>query len=202
MAGIDEAVNDAVEKAENPPGSGLNSAVAALVAVLATAMALCNIKDGNLVQAMQQAQASAIDSWSYYQAKSTKQHLAEETADQLSIQLELGRGLDPAARELVTRKIGEYQDLVKKYGREKEEIKAQAEAHQREYDRLNYRDDQFDMADAGLSLSIALLGIAALTKKRWLVGVAVVFASLGLLMGAAGFFGWAIHPDRFARFLS
>jgi len=72
---VNEAVSEALERAERAE-SGLNSVIAVLVAVIATLMALCNIKDGNIVQAMAQAQARGVDAWSYFQAKSTKQHLA------------------------------------------------------------------------------------------------------------------------------
>jgi hypothetical protein len=32
---------------------------------------------------MQQAQVKAVDQWAYYQAKGTKQHIAENTAELL-----------------------------------------------------------------------------------------------------------------------
>lgn len=40
-----------------------NGFIALFVAVVATFMALCNVKDGNVVQAMQQSQARAVDQW-------------------------------------------------------------------------------------------------------------------------------------------
>jgi hypothetical protein len=72
---------------------------------------------------------------------------------------------------------------------------------QKQYDGLNVHDDQFDMADAILSVSIALFGVTALTRKRWLLGVAIVFASFGTILGLAGFVGWNLHPDWLARLL-
>src|SRR5262249_56663634 len=71
---LDEKISEAVEQARE---SRLNSIIALLVAVAATLMALDNIKDGNIGQAMAQAQAHTVDAWSYYQAKSTKQNLAQ-----------------------------------------------------------------------------------------------------------------------------
>ena len=68
----------------------LNSAVAISVAITATFVALCNVKDGNIVQAMQQAQASAIDAWAYYQAKGTKLNIAESALDALRLQRDTG----------------------------------------------------------------------------------------------------------------
>lgn len=202
MGEIDEKVTEAVDRAQQESGAGLNSVVAALVALLATFMALCNIKDGNVVQAMQQAQAKSIDTWALYQAKSTKQHLAESSRDQLLLQRAMAPSLPAEARALLEKEIATYGEKVERYGREKEEIRKEAEALGKDYDRLNFHDDQFDMAEAGLSVSIALLGIAALTRKRWLVGVAVAFATFGTVLGLAGFLGWAIHPEAIAKFLS
>jgi hypothetical protein len=165
-------------------------------------MALFNIKDGNVVQAMAQAQAASIDAWSFYQSKSTKQHLAESMLDQLKIQRELGGGLTSASRELLDQKIVEYQAAGQRYEKEKEAIKAQADGYQKEYDRLNVHDDQFDMAEAAMSVAIALAGVTALTRKRWLLALAFLFALFGGVLGVAGFLGWSLHPDALARLLS
>ena len=48
----------------------LNAAVAVSVAVLASFMGICKVKDDNIVQAMQQAQADKLDHWAFYQARS------------------------------------------------------------------------------------------------------------------------------------
>ena len=62
-------------------------------------------------------------------------------------------------------------------------------------------DMQFDLAEACLSVAVALAGVTALTKKRWLFGVAGVFAAFGFLFGLAGFFHWNLHSDLMARIL-
>ena len=111
-------------------GGSLNRMVAVTVALLATFMGICKVKDDNIVQAMQQAQADKT------------------------------------------------------------------------YDRLNLHDDQFDLADAALSIAISLLAVTALTQKRWLYYLALVPTVFGLLMGLAGLLGWGLHPDALARLLS
>ncbi|HEX4964415.1 MAG TPA: DUF4337 domain-containing protein [Thermoanaerobaculia bacterium] len=201
MSEIDEAISEAVEKAKES-SDPLNSVVAVLVALIATFMALCNIKDGNIVQAMSQEQAKAVDQWSYYQAKGTKQNLAESVLDQLTLQKQMSPSLPAPAAALLDKEIATYTASVKKYQKEKEDIKKVAEGAQAEYDRLNVHDDQFDMSEASLSISIALLGVSALTKKKWLVAIAVLFAGFGVVLGLAGFLGWGFHPDAFAKFLS
>jgi hypothetical protein len=58
MSEASDAIEDALESARE---SRLNTVIAVAVSVTATFMALCNVKDGNVVQAMAQAQASGVD---------------------------------------------------------------------------------------------------------------------------------------------
>ncbi|MEA2236924.1 MAG: hypothetical protein QOC81_1648 [Thermoanaerobaculia bacterium] len=197
MSDIDETISEAVEHGAE---SRFNSIIALLVAIAATFMALCNVKDGNIVQAMQQAQSNGVDQWSYYQAKGMKLNLAESVLDQLMLQRAILT--DPKFAPMIDQKIASYQSQVKKYEKEKADIKKKAEDYQKEYDGLNVHDDQFDMSDACLSVAIALFGITALTKKRWLLGLASLFMLFGVIFGLAGFFAWGIHPDFLAKFLS
>lgn len=198
MSEVSETVTEAVERGREAP-SHLNSAVAILVALTATFMALCNVKDGNVTQAMTQAQAQAVDTWSYYQSKSIKAHMAEATIDQLRIQRMMA---PPAMQPMLDAKIADYEKQAKHENDDKQKLQAKAQGFEKEYDRLNFHDDQFDMSDAALSVAIALFGITALTQKRWLILVAIAFMLFGVVMGLAGFFGWAIHPNAFAKFLS
>jgi len=198
---MSEVADDIQGALEHARESRFNGVVAALVAVTATCMALGNVKDGNVVQAMQQAQASGIDAWSYYQAKSTRQHLAESMADQLVIQRDTWPGMTDASRAEIDEKISDFRAKTALYESEKAQIQKQAEGYQKEYDRLNLHDDQFDMSDASLSIAIALYGISALTQKRWLLAMATCIAGFGLLFELAGFAGWGLHPDFLAKLL-
>jgi hypothetical protein len=199
MGDISGVVGDAVEKGAE---SRLNALVAVAVSITATFMALCNVKDGNINQAMQQAQTRSVDAWAYYQSKSTKQHLAEAMVDQLETERAIASGPSPEARALLDHKIADYQAKARLYEKEKAEIKAQAEGYQQQYDALNFHDDQFDMAEASLSVAIALLGVTALTQKRWMLLVVAGFLVFGVVMGLAGFLGSSLHPDFLAKILS
>jgi len=208
MSDLSDTVSEAVEKAkegggEGEGGSNLNGLVAVTVAIVATFIAVCNVKDGNIVQAMEQAQASGVDEWSYFQAKGTKLNIAESARDQLVLQREIaGSSMTPEARALVDKKLADYDAKIHLYEQEKADIKKTAEGFQKEYDRLNTHDDQFDMSEALNSVAIALLGITALTRKRRLLYVAWTFAGLGVVLGIAGFAGLGFHPDFLARWLS
>ena len=198
MSDIDEKITESLENARD---SRLNTVIAALVAVSATIMALNNVKDGNIVQAMQQAQANGVDEWAYYQAKGTKQNLAIASREQVELMRDTTPNATPEARALFEKRIAEYAGMEKKYETEKVEIQRKAEGFQKQYDALNVHDDQFDMAEALLSVAIALFGVTALTRKRWLLVVAITFATIGTILGLAGFLGWNLHPDWLARVL-
>lgn len=73
MSESDTLAQDTLERGF---ASRFHALVAILVALTATMMALCNVKDNNIAQAMSQAQVRAADAWAYYQAASIKRHLA------------------------------------------------------------------------------------------------------------------------------
>jgi hypothetical protein len=206
MGDLSDTVSEAVEKAHEPAGEGggtsLNGLVAVSVAVVATFVAVCNVKAGNITQGMQHAQAESVNAWAYFQAKGTKLNIAESARDGLLLEREIaGPTMSPEARGLIDKKIAGYDAKIKVYEQEKAEIKRSAEASQAEYERLNVHDDQFDMAEALISVAIALLGITALTRKRRLLYVAWGFAGFGLVLGFAGFAGLGFHPAFLARLL-
>jgi hypothetical protein len=66
---------------------------------------------------------------------------------------------------------------------------------EKQYDALNFRDDQFDLSDAVLSVSIATLAITSLHRKKWLLWMSLVLGAFGVVMGAAGLFGLSIHQN-------
>jgi hypothetical protein len=79
-------ITEVVEMADEASHSlSLNRRVAVTVALLATFMGVCKIKDDNIVQAMQQAQADKIDHWSYYQARNVREEIAGSMATQLKL---------------------------------------------------------------------------------------------------------------------
>jgi hypothetical protein len=205
MGDLADTVNEAVERAQEAGGGGgrlsLNTIVAISAAITATFVAVCNVKDGNICQSMQQAQAGAIDTWADYQAKGTKLNIAESALDGLRLQARLTPPATPEARALVDKTIVDYEQKIAHYEKEKADLKTTAQGFQADYDRLNLHDDQFDMAEASISIAIALFAVTALTQKRRLLYVALVFAAFGIVLGMAGFLGLGLHPDFIARAL-
>ena len=197
MPNIDEKVSEALDQAEEKK-STLNSLIAACVAVAATFLAISNVKAGNVVQAMSKAQVEIVDTWAFFQAKSTKQSLAEVSVDQLTIAKESAAEEKKAGYDKL---IESYKSKSARYEKEKNDLQTKVDGLQKEYDALNVKDDQFDISEALLSVAIALFGITALTQKRWMLFVALGFAGFGLLVGLSGFVGWNIRPEWLAKLI-
>ena len=177
----------------------LGSWVAITVALLATFLGVCKVKDDNIVQAMQQAQADKLDHWNFYQARNIREDVAKSAETQLRL---AAAGASAAQQDAYRTAVTSYEHLVADQATKKEDLRLQAEQDQRNYDALNYRDDQFDLSDAMIALAISLLALTALTHKPWLYWLALVPTVGGVVMGLAGLLGWHMHPDAIARMLS
>jgi len=177
----------------------LNAAVAITVSLLATFMGICKVKDDNVVQAMQQAQADKLDHWNFYQARNLREEVAKSTVTTLQLMaLSANRTQAPQFKA----QIEHYENLAKEQHDKKEALKSQAEDDQKTYDSLNFIDDQFDLADAAIAIAISLLAVASLTELTWMYFLALIPSGFGFLMGLSGLLGWGIHPDALVKLLS
>src|SRR6266852_1111476 len=198
MQYVDEQENNEKNKqvAAAKSARKLNTLVAISVALLATFMGICKVKDDNIVQAMQQAQANKIDNYSWYQARNIREEIAKATVAELTAQ---AASAPQQAQAAYQEQIKAYQAIAQDQEEKKKTQQADAEKADKTYNELNYHDDQFDLSDAMLALAISLLALTALTQKRWLFIIAMVPTFFGVLMGLAGLFGWAIHPNALTR---
>ena len=177
----------------------LSTRVAITVALLATFLGVCKVKDDNIVQAMQQAQADKLDHWNFYQARNIRQEVAATAVVQLKL---AAAGAPLAQQEAYRAAIASSEALILDQAKKKEEVRLQAEQDQKTYDALNYRDDQFDLSDTLIALAISLLALTALTHKQWLYWLALLATVGGVVMGLAGLLGWHLHPEALSRLLS
>jgi len=176
-----------LEHAAQHGTGGMAGQLAVVTAVLATIGALFSYMGGAT-----QANAGlykndaairkteAANQWSYYQAKSGKQNLAE-----------LAAVLVPEARR------AEYEQQVVRYQKEKEEIKAKADALDAESKEFDLRSEEqmhqhhrWAQATTVLQVSIAMAAIALLTRRRWLEGLTLVAGGIGVVIGVAA---WLHH---------
>jgi hypothetical protein len=164
-------------------GKSMTNRIALFTAVIATVGALFAYMGGatqaNAGMFKNNAaikKTEAANQWNYFQAKSTKQSLAEISRDLTP---------DAAAKE-------KYQAKIDRYEKEKQEIKVAAEALEKDSKAWDAQsDDQMHLhhrwaqATTVLQVSIALAAIALLTRRRWLVWGMYGTGALGVAVGVA-----------------
>jgi hypothetical protein len=181
-----------VEVSAEAKDKRINRLVALTVVVLSVAMGLGNIKDGNIVQAMAQAQANSLDRWNEYQATRTKLHIVETARVKLAA---------AAASANIDKAIAGFDADIAKYRAESPKLAKEAQGFSDQYDALNVHDDQFDAAEASLATAISIAAVAALTESWVPLVAAWVIGAFGLFMTLCGFAGWPFHPDVLSTLL-
>ena len=175
----DHEVEHAVQHNAKSNSTGV---IAVTTAVLATVGALFSYMGGATQAnagmyknnaAIKKTEAS--NQWNYYQAKSSKQNLAE-----------LAVVLAPEDRR------AGYKDEVARYKKEKAEVKLAAEKLEADATRWDQQsEDQMHLhhrwaqATTALQITIALAAIALLTGRKWLEYGMYGVATLGVLLGVA-----------------
>ncbi|UDF34168.1 UNVERIFIED_ORG: DUF4337 domain-containing protein [Shinella sp. XGS7] len=171
-----------LEHAAQHEPKGLAGQLAVITAVLATVGAFFAYMGGATQAnaglfknnaAIKKTEAS--NQWNYYQAKSSKQNLAE-----LAVVL------------VAEDKRARYLEEIERYKKEKAEIKGKAEALEQESSDWDKRSDEqlhlhhrWAQATTALQISIALAAIALLTRKRWMEGATLAVGGVGVLLGVA-----------------
>ena len=160
---------------------GMIAQIAVITAIIATVGALFAYMGGATQAnaglyknnaAIKKTEAS--NQWNFFQAKSTKQSLAE------------------VSRDLSADNLKEkYQAKIDRYEKEKTEIKLAAEKLEKESTDWDKQSDQqmhqhhrWAQATTILQISIAMAAIALLTRKRWVEYVMFAAAAGGLVIGA------------------
>jgi hypothetical protein len=104
-------------------------------------------------------------------------------------------------RKRAAKQAAEFETDIRKYEARSKETREKAEAFEKEYDRLNFRDDQFDMSEAFLSIAIAVAAVAALVDNFLLLYFAWGSGVFGIFFGICGFAGLGFRPEWLAQFL-
>jgi hypothetical protein len=178
----------------------LNRLVAITVVMLSVFLAICNIKDGNIVQTMQLAKADEVDSWAEYQGTRLKAYIADAALSQLRVQLAAAAG--GAGEEALRKEIAANEAIVSRQTTQAADQLKKAQSFRPKLEALGFVDDQFDIAEAFLSIAIATAAVAALAASYPLLIFALGAGAAGVVMGLAGFLGWSFHPEWLVSFLT
>ena len=157
-------------------GDSLASRVAVMTAILSTVGAVFAYQGGHAQSDAMMYKNEAVrrrteasDQWAFYQAKSSKQHLAE-----------LAALIAPPDKRAA------FEAEVERYKQEKKEIQAKAEtleAETRKFNELSERSlhphHRLAQATTLVQIAISIAAITVLTRKRWLLWAAAAAAVVG-----------------------
>lgn len=156
--------------------------VAANMAIVAAVLAIVSVlgQHYNTEELLKQQESS--DQWAYYQAKGIRLYVAESTQALMAGSKTEGKAL--------TR----YQNDAARYAREQASIQEKARDLERERDESGKKARQFHLGEVFLEVSIVLLSLAILTKRRPLAFAGLASALVGVVLAANGFFsGPVLH---------
>ncbi len=172
-----------LEHAAQHEPRGLAGQLAVITAILATVGAFFSYMGGatqaNAALYKNDAairKTEASNKWNYYQAKSSKQNLAELALD-----------LTPSEEQK-----SKYRDKIARYEKEKSDIKLDAEKleeESRHFDELSgeqmHTHHRWAQATTALQISVALAAITLLTRRRWLEVATFAVGAIGIALGGA-----------------
>jgi hypothetical protein len=178
---LEHAVQGAHHGDDHGKQGGLINQIAMFTAIIATVGAIFSYMGGATQAnaglfknnaALKKTEAS--NQWNYFQAKSTKQALAE-----------LARDLTAHPEDKT-----KYQAKIDRYEGEKADIKTKAEALEAEATEWDHHSDEqmhqhhrWAQATTVLQVAIALAAIALLTRKKWLERAMFGVGGLGVFIG-------------------
>jgi hypothetical protein len=176
----------ALEVAVERGNDSLAQKVALMTAILSTVGALINYQSGNAqTEAMflknesilKQTQAS--DQWAYYQAKSTKAHIADAAAALATVPEVRARFIDERNKE--DRERAEVQHTAAKLETDSRRLAGESDAKLKPHERLA-------LALSFVQIAVALAAITVLTRRRWLLWGTGGAALVGLGAAVSAFF--------------
>jgi hypothetical protein len=176
-----------MNESARPPGSrggdGFAGRISVLIAVLATLGTLfaflgtSSHNDASLYKTQAAMEkTSAANAWSHYQAKSSRQNLAELAATL--------PGVDGVR----------YRDEAERYREEKDVIRKEAERWEaasgesnRRSEEALHRQRQWAAASVAQQIAISLAAITLLARRTWLLTLTGAVAAFGITLGLFAF---------------
>ncbi len=162
----------------------LMTVIAVTTLLLAACATIASFKAAGYGNRMVLAQNRASDQWAYYQAKSIKE-------TQYQVQRDAMAALMPqeVRTEAVAKQIAVFEEEIKRYKKEKNEITQDAQKLEAERDAASQYNTMFGQALMFLQVGILLSSLSAISKTYGYWGVGVIVGSIGV---GLFFYAWLV----------
>lgn len=199
---IQEVSEEEGDAAEAKSEERLRNVSALWIAFLAVLLALTSLGGGNVAEDMIATNIHASDTWNFYQAKNQRQTAYELARDQLQLQLAVNPGMSAAARKAYLGKIAEYEQTIARYESEpdpaapddplkgdgKKQLRAQAADWEKQREKAQTQDPNFDYAEALYQIAVILASVSILAKSRGILVGSVAVGLVASVLLVNGFF--------------
>jgi Domain of unknown function (DUF4337) len=165
--------------------SRLSAYVALTVVIISVFMAMCKLKDENLVDAMIHSDMKTVDTWGEYQAQRIKLHDDENDVEALK----LHAPATGVAAQAATAEIARLNVKAIGYQKSSAELKKEAGGYEAIYAKKETTHAEFDVVDAFCAIALALAAVAALADYVLLLYIAWGAAAVAGIIGVSALLG-------------
>jgi Domain of unknown function (DUF4337) len=189
---IRESVKEEREQRELEERFRVRAAI--VIAVLAALLAVASLGRDEATREMITANILASDTWTYYQAKASRQTSIQLAADALRAQIAIqGSALMPGDRQALQKTVDDYQAAIALYesdpktGEGKRELSDKARQLEADRDRAQSRSPSFDYSVTLFHIAIVLGSVSIVAVSRRVLAATVAAGALATLLLINGF---------------
>lgn len=190
---VGETVEEAAH-AEHHETDTFRKRTAVFVGVLGMLMAIASLGGESSMKETINANIRASDTYSFYQARNIRQTGYQIAADELGALIKTSPSLSPESRDALSKRINDYQAIVKRYesdpekGEGKKELLVKATRYEEERDVAQRKDINFDFSRALYEIAIVLASVGIVAASRALVWLCAGLAVIATVLSVNGFF--------------
>lgn len=154
--------------------------VSVTISILAVLVAMVTLLGHRAHTEELSRETQAASRWTQYQAKSIRQHEAENASDVVNLVASLDKEKGEKLKE-------KYQKQLEHYASDKEDVSEQAKDLEAERDLAARRADRFDAGEALLEIGLVICSITLLAKKKWFWFAGMAIGATGVVIAITGF---------------
>ena len=186
------SLDDVVEKVGSDKETA-NKWVGVYIGVLAVLLAVCNVGGANATKDATHANIAAANTWAFFQAKNIRRNSIAIAADDLELMLASQPAMPDEVKKKFEEKIksyrAQYQSLTTDPTRREglDELFVRGKTLEVERDVALRKDPYFDWSQALLQIAIVLASVHLIIGSAGLLGLSGGLGALGVLLMLNGF---------------
>jgi hypothetical protein len=178
-------------KSEHEGPSSRNKRIGIMIAVMAGALAFCEMAARNAANDVIRETVEASDTWAFYQAKTIRAAMLR--ADAKALQVQAAGGVQGPQATQIADTVKEWEttaareDSEPSTGEGRKELLVKAQGIEKHRDDRSAASETYEYGAGALELGILLASSAIVTGLTWLAAVGGSFGAIGAVFGVLGY---------------